>query len=52
MNDIEKLIAATRTEHDGTKPAARFFVRTAIFLNVVVPILLVVGIVLAFCLLK
>lgn len=52
MNDIEKLIAATEKEHDRTKSAAKFFVSTALFLNVVVPILLVIGIVLAFCFLK
>lgn len=52
MNDIEKLIAATQKEHDGTKPAARFFVWTAVFANVVVPLLLIVGIVLACCLMK
>jgi len=52
MNEIEKLIAATQKEHDKTKPAARFFVRTAVFLNIVIPLLLVVGIVLAFCFMR
>ena len=42
MNDIEKLVAATRREHDKTKPAAKFFVFTALFLNVVVPIVIVI----------
>lgn len=52
MNDIEKLIATTEKEHDKTRSAARFFVSTALFFNVVLPILLVIGIVLAFCFLK
>jgi hypothetical protein len=52
MNDIEKLIATTQKEHDKTRSAARFFVSTAILLNVVVPILLVVGVVLAIFLFK
>ena len=52
MNDIEKLISATRKEHDKTKSAAKFFVYTAVFGNVVIPLLLVIGIVVAFCLLK
>jgi hypothetical protein len=52
MNDIEKLVSATRKEHDKTKSAARFFVWTAVFANVVLPILLVVGIVLAFYFLR
>jgi hypothetical protein len=47
MNDIEKLVAATQREHDKTRPAARFFVSTALFLNVVLPIMIVIGIVLA-----
>jgi len=52
MNDIEKLISATRKEHDKTKSAAKFFVYTAVFGNVVIPLLLIIGIVVAFCLLK
>lgn len=47
MNDIEKLIDATRNEHDKTRSAAKFFVSTAVFANVVIPLLLVVGFVLA-----
>lgn len=42
MNEIEKLIAATEREHDKTKPAAKFFVYTAVFANVVLPVLVVV----------
>jgi hypothetical protein len=52
MNEIEKLIAATDKEHDRTKPAAKFFVRSALFLNIVIPVLLVIGLVLAICFLK
>ena len=48
MNDIEKLISATRKEHDKTKSAAKF----SVFGNVVIPLLLIIGIVVAFCLLK
>ena len=52
MNEIEKLIAATQKEHDKTKPAARFFVFTALFANVVLPLLIIIGIVIALCFLK
>jgi len=52
MNDIEKLISATRKEHDKTKPAAKFFVYTAVFGNIVIPILVVIGIVLVVLLMK
>jgi hypothetical protein len=52
MNDIEKLVAATQREHDKTKPAAKFFVSTALFLNVVLPIVIVIGIVLAILFVK
>ncbi len=52
MNEIEKLIDATRKEHDKTRPAAKFFVYTAVCANVVIPLLLVIGIVLVFCFLK
>jgi hypothetical protein len=52
MNEIEKLIQTTRTEHDKTKPAANFWVTVAVVGNVVIPILLIGGLVLAFCLLK
>jgi hypothetical protein len=52
MNDIERLISATRKEHDKTKSAAKFFVYTAVFVNVVIPVLLVIGVVLALLLLR
>jgi len=52
MNDIEKLISATRKEHDKTKSAAEFFVYTAVLGNVVIPILLVIGVVLVLLLTK
>lgn len=50
MNDIEELISATGREHDKTKAAAKFFVYTAVFANVVIPILLVIGLVVFFLL--
>jgi hypothetical protein len=52
MNEIEKLIQTTSGEHDRTKSAAKFWVIVAVVLNVAIPLLLVVGVVLAICLIK
>jgi hypothetical protein len=52
MNEIEKLIQTTSQQHDGARSAATFWVVLAVLGNIVIPILLVGGLVLAVCFMK